>query len=168
MAVDRSWRPEYLHKQHEAMRWLVSQGFSLEEIRELRWGRVDEGERTLSVIRGVVSVQYDLATGVMRRDEHEREFKIPLKETECEWFFLRSKICCPWMFTREEPKTWRREGSAAALYSLSDIQKICGKTLPESTISELTSSSVFGNIEVSNLNITRMETKELVEKAMVG
>ena len=167
MAVDRSWSPDYLQKQQEAMRWLISQGFSPEEIQELRWGRVDEGDRTLSATREVTILQYDYETEAVKRDDYNKEFKIPLSGTDCEWFFLKSKISCPWMFTREVPKTWRREGSKDALYSLSDIQGLCKKQLKNATINELTGTNVFANIEVSKENLTKAKTKELVEKAMV-
>lgn len=165
--ANRSWNKDYLQKQEEAIRWLAGQGISPVEIREMRWGSVDDGDKTLSVNTMVTVLQYDRDTGMVRRDEYEKKMKIPLLGTKCEWFFLRSKIPCAWMFTRERPKTWRKEGSKESIYSLSDVEKICGKLLSTPGTSKLTDSNIFDSIEVSNLNITKMKTKELEEAAVL-
>lgn len=169
MAVDRSWSPAYLQKQKEAMWWLLELGLTPEEIREMRWGSVDDGEKVLLIRRMVTFEKVDLKTWQIERSEYEKIFKIPLRHTECEWFFLKSKIPCPWMFTRERPKTWRREGSKESLYSLAAVEKICSETpsidpckcLESDSINLLTKMDKFVNIEVSKLNITKSKTKEL-------
>lgn len=173
MAIDRSWSPAYLQKQKEAIRWLFKQGLTPEEIREMRWGFIDDADKLLRIRAKVTSVKVDLATFDMTRTVYEHEFEIPLRNTECEWFFLKSKIPCAWMFTRERPKTWRREGSKESLYSLSDIRAICRKnhsvdpckTCNLDSINLLTNPDNFASIEVSKLNITKPKTKELESKA---
>lgn len=169
MSIDRSWSDEYLREQHKAIRWLYEQGITPEEIRELRWGRVDELDKTFSVNTEVIILNFDRKTGLCRRDSYNKEFKVPLRDTECEQFFLKSKIYCAWMFTREKPTTWRREGSKKSLYSLSVIRDICGKLgTPISTINALTNEDIFANIEVSKANVTKMKTKELEGEAIVA
>ena len=172
MAIDRSWSPAYLQKQKEAMWWLCEQGLTPEEIREMRWGSVDDGDKVLLIRRMVTFEKVGLKTWQIERSEYEKIFKIPLRHTECEWFFLKSKIPCPWMFTRERPKTWRREGSKESLYSLAAVEKICSETpsidpckcLESDSINLLTKMDKFANIEVSKLNITKSKTKELESK----
>ena len=172
MAVDRSWSPAYLQKQKEAIWWLCERGLAPEEIREMRWGSVDDGDKVLLIRRMVTFEKVDLKTWQIERSEYEKTFKIPLRHTECEWFFLKSKIPCPWMFTRERPKTWRREGSKESLYSLAEVEKICSECSPvypckkveSDSINLLTNFDKFANIEVSKLNITKMKTKELESK----
>ena len=166
MSVDRSWSVDYLQKQHDAIKWLNKQGITPEEIRELRWGKVDDGDKTFSITTEVVYLQYDIKSNLCKRESYKKEFKVPLLGTECEWFFLRSKQPCPWMFTREKPKTWRREGSKESLYSLSDIQKICGKLALDKGTTVLTNVDLFANIEVSKLNVTKMKTEELKRRAI--
>lgn len=169
MAIDRSWSPAYLQKQKEAMWWLCEQGLTPEEIREMKWGSVDDGEKVFLMRRMVTFEKIDLNTWQIERTEYEKAFKIPLRGTECEWYFLKSKIPCPWMFTRERPKTWRREGSKESLYSLAEVEKICSECSPvypckkveSDSISILTKFDKFANIEVSKLNITKSKTEEL-------
>lgn len=162
MAIIKSWNADYLHEQHQAIEWLAKQGITPEEIREMKWGQVDESEKTLSVNKRVIALQYDRKTGLVKRDEYDKYIKIPLKDTKCEQFFLKSRIYCTWMFTREQPTSWRRDQSKNFLYSLSVIRGICGKVAtPVSTINTLTNIESFANIEVSKVNITKMKTKEL-------
>ena len=173
MAIDRSWSPAYLQKQKEAIRWLFKQGLTPEEIREMRWGAVDDADKLLRIRARITSVTADLNSSKSTRTEYEHEFRIQLRHSECEWFFLKSKISCAWMFTRERPKTWRREGSKESLYSLSDIRAICRtnhsvdpcKMFNLDSINLLTNPDNFANIEVSKLNITKPKTKELESKA---
>lgn len=173
MAIDRSWSPAYLQKQKEAIRWLFKQGLTPEEIREMRWGAVDDADKLLRIRAKITSIIADLNSFESTRTEYEHEFQIQLRHSECEWFFLKSKISCAWMFTRERPKTWRREGSKESLYSLSDIRGICRKNhsvdpckrFTPNSINLLTNTDNFANIEVSNLNITKPKTKELESKA---
>lgn len=172
MSVDRSWSPAYLQRQKEAIGWLFKQGLTPEEIREMRWGFVDDGDKLLRLRTKVTSVKVDLVSFDTSTTEYEHEFKINLRHSECEWFFLKSKIPCPWMFTRERPKTWRREGSEESLYSLSEIKAICRKfdsvypckKFALNSINLLTNPDNFANIEVSKLNITKSKTKELEDK----
>lgn len=172
MAVDRSWSPAYLQKQKEAIGWLLELGLTPEEIRELPWGAVDDADKVFIFRTKVTFLKSDLGTGEICRDEYDKELRIPLRGTKCEWFFLRSKIPCAWMFTREKPKTWRREGSKESLYSLAEMQEICDsfysvgpcKNLESDSINLLTNPDNFANIEVSKLNITKSKTKELESK----
>lgn len=172
MAVDRSWSPAYLQKQKEAIWWLLELGLTPEEIRVLHWGCVDDADKMFIFRTKVTFLKADLATGEIRREEYDKELKISLRGTKCEWFFLKSKIPCPWMFTRERPKTWRREGSKESLYSLAEVEKICSecstvypcKKVESDSISLLTNLDEFANIEVSKLNITKMKTEELESK----
>ena len=79
------------------------------------------------------------------------------------------------MFTRERPRTWRREGSKESIYSLAEVEEICsecspvypGKKAESDSISLLTNFDEFANIEVSKLNITKSKTKELESKTWV-
>lgn len=174
MAIDRSWSPAYLQKQKEAIRWLFKQGLTPEQIREMRWGAVDEADKLLRIRAKITSISADLDSFDLTRTEYEREFQIQLRNSECEWFFLKSKIPCAWMFTRERPKTWRREGSKESLYSLPQIKAICRsfysvdpcKRFTSNSINLLTNTDNFANIEISKLNITKSKTKELGKKAM--
>ena len=172
MAVDRSWSPAYLQKQKEAIGWLLELGLTPEEIRVLRWGCVDDLDKVFIFCTEVTYLKANLDTGEIQREECYKELKISLRGTRCEGFFLKSKIPCPWMFTRERPKTWRREGSKESLYSLSEIKAICRKfnsvypckKLSLNSINLLTNPDNFANIEVSKLNITKSKTKELEGK----
>ena len=169
MAIDRSWSPAYLQKQKEAMWWLLELGLTPEEIREMKWGSVDDGDKVFLMRRMVTFEKIDLNTWQIECTEYEKAFKIPLRGTKCEWYFLKSKIPCPWMFTRERPKTWRREGSKESLYSLAEVEKICSECSPvypckkveSGSINLLTNFDKFANIEVSKLNITKSKTEEL-------
>jgi len=169
MAIDRSWSPAYLQKQKEAMWWLLELGLTPEEIRVLRWGCVDDANKVFIFSTEVTYLKADLGTGEIQREECQRELKISLRGTRCEWFFLRSKIPCPWMFTRERPKTWRKEGSKESLYSLAEVEEICSECSPvypcknveSDSISILTNFDEFASIEVSKLNITKSKTEEL-------
>lgn len=175
MAVDRSWSPAYLQKQKEAIGWLLELGLTPEEIRVLRWGCVDDADKVFIFRTEVTYIKADLGTGEVQREECHRELKISLKGTMCEWFFLKSKIYCAWMFTRERPRTWRREGSKESLYSLAEMQEICDsfysvgpcKAIESDSINLLTNLDEFANIEVSKLNITKSKTKELESKTQV-
>ena len=165
MPINRAWGNDYLQQEYKAMRWLADKGFSLEEIRTMTWGRVDESARAIRMVDKVTTIQLDLETGLSRRDEHEREFMLPFGGTEVEWFFRESRIFCGWMFTRERPRSWRKDKSRDSLFTPVEVKKICGKTSSNRGVSTLTNSDIFANIEVSKLNITKMKTKELVDKA---
>lgn len=165
---DREWPHSYLQQQFSAMRWLAEQGFTPVEIREFRWGMVDEGDRTITVRPMIRHIHYDRDHQSIITDTIDREpIKIPIKGTGHEWFFLRSNYKCPWMFTAHEPKTWRKQGSKEALFPLSDVEKICAKVEQINNSSLLTELDKFARIDISKLNITKMKTEELVEKAVV-
>lgn len=157
--VDRSFNKEYLREQHRAIRWLAEQGLMPEEIRVFNWWNVLETERALRISHNVCSIRYNRETGAMVREENKRQIRIALAGTECEHFFLKSRIWCHWTFLRERPKTWRRDGSVSSLYSLSDIQRICGKLAPQLSDNVLTLAEKFGTIEVSKLNITKSKSQ---------
>ena len=163
----REYRLHYLNQQYSAMRWLAKQGLAPETIRELRWGAVDETTRKIRVIEKVFFIRYDTKTGMIFRDEKERELWIPIKGSGHEWFFLESKFKCPWMFTTRPPLTWRKEGSKKYLFPLEVVEKMCRNLELTDTTSVLTKSGIFDNIEVSKLNITKMKTKEPIREAEV-
>lgn len=158
--VDRSYDKKYLKEQHEVMRYLASLGVPHSEIREYTWGHVDEGDKVLKVSLPITEVTFNRKTGDVETNETMKEFKIELRGHEFEDFLLRSRINCPWMFTRERPKTWRKEGSKESLYSLSVIREICGKVgaTTDKAESILTKLLKFANIEISKLNITNLKT----------
>lgn len=157
--VDRSFNKKYLEEQHRAIRWLAEQGLTHEEIRVFNWGNVMEDERALRIFHKVCSIRYDRETGMIAREENEREIRVALVGTECEHFFLKSRIWCHWAFLREKPKTWRRKGSAGSLYSLSDIQRICAELTPQLSGNILTLAEMFGTMKVSKLNITKSKSQ---------
>lgn len=165
MAVNREWSSQYLKQQYEAMRWLAMQGFTSEEIREFRWGQVDETERVVWTDKLITNIRYDFDDGKIDRKDYNHRFKISYKGCECEYFFGKSKIPCPWMFTAHRPRSWRKAQSREALFPLEDVEKIC-KPLEIEPKNPLTLLSDSGNIEVSKLNIHISETtKQTVEGA---
>ena len=166
MAKNREYSLHYLNQQYSAMRWLAKQGLTPEEIREMTWGKVDEVTKTIKLVKKVVFIKYDpiIQSGVF--DEEERELHIPIRGTGHEWFFLESKFKCPWMFTQFSPVSWRKKESRVALFPLEVVEKCCRDLLPTDRISTLTDMDFFGNIEISKLNVTKMKTAELEDKAM--
>lgn len=173
--VDRSYNEKYLAKQQMAIKWLAAQGMSYEEIRTATWGMVDDGDKTIAIPTRICSIRYDCETDLVFRQEHTKRVKIRLTGTENEQFFLKSKIPCTWMFTRERPRTWRKEGSKESLYSLPEIQRIIegdeaarlNNGAQQLDGSMLTKLLKFATIEVSKLNITKSEPTEGIEEAEV-
>lgn len=170
MAVNRSWDSNYLQKQYEAMEWLVDQGMSLDEIRLMRWGSVDESNKTITLNKKMTILKADMKNpGLVKRDEYDKTFTVPLRGTKCEWFFLHSGIYCVWMFTREKPLYTQREKSRPSLFTSDEIKRALEarrKLVENSTINALTNDDLFANIEVSKANITKMKTAELERKAI--
>jgi hypothetical protein len=147
------------------MRWLAMQGMSPEEIREARWGMVDETDRTISVHASLLRTCYNRDTGVIsttRSDGHT--VKLLINGSGLEWFFLESKISCAWMFTKKKPKTWRKQGSKEALFSVEAVEKICSDLTPVNATSVLTKRDPFARIRVSKLNITNPKSVERVRE----
>ena len=165
--VDRSYTPEYLAKQHNAMRWLAEQGLTLEEIRSFSFGNIEEWNKQLKILRSVRRVRLDLKTGNITSNDVEVWIKIPIKNTPFYNFFIKDKFPCPFLFTREKPKSWRRELSRDSLYSSSEIHQICGKLLDRPINDPLTKVLEFGTIEVSKLNITNLKARGQVEMLKV-
>lgn len=165
----REYSLHYLNQQFSAMRWLAKQGMTPEEIREARWGMVDEADKTITIKTYLFRAQYDRETGVVARDgaNQIREVKIPLSGTDHEWFFLKSKFMCPWMFTAHQPKTWRREGSREALFPTSVIQRVCEDLAISNDMSVLTNIEKCATIRVSKLNITKTKSIEQIQEADV-
>lgn len=173
MAKEQSTRREYslhyLNQQFSAMRWLAKQGLTPEEIREARWGMIDDAEKVITIKTYISSALFNLETGMLiaKPSTEHRELKIPIKGTGHEWFFLESKFMCPWMFTAHQPKTWRREGSREALFPLEVVEKMC-RDLPTSNgMSVLTNMEEFARIRVSKLNITKTKSIEQIQEADV-
>lgn len=159
MAINREWSESYLFEQVSAMRWLREQGLDCEQIRNMRWGRVDESARTISVVVPVTSFRLD-ENGKVERETNDREITISVKGSGCEWYFLKSKFKCPWMFVRENPKRWNREETEKLLYSLQDVENFTKQIRPsvdKSTldfVDSLTKTLEFDKMKVSILNIT--------------
>lgn len=164
----REWPRYYLQQQFSAMRWLALQGLTPEEIREARWAMVDESDRAITLNLKVFFIHYDRDIGAIITNTKEKNpIKIPVKGTDQEWFFLRSKYKCPWMFTAHEPKTWRKQGSKEALFPLSEVEQICSGIRQINNSSILTKLEKFDRIDISKLNVTKMKTKEPIEEAEV-
>lgn len=162
------WSHYYLQQQFSAMRWLAEQGLSPVEIREARWGMVDETDRTITLKLGVFHIHYDRGVGAIITNMTEKSpIKVPIKGSGHEWFFLKSKYKCPYIFTAHQPKTWRKQGSREALFPLSVVEKCCLGVQQINNASILTKLDKFDNIGVSKLNITKMKTEEPIKEAEV-
>ena len=165
----REYSLHYLNQQFSAMRWLAKQGLTSEEIREARWGMVDESEKVITIKTYVSGALFDLNSGTIlsKLPDQRREIKIQIKGTGHEWFFLESKYICPWMFTSHQPKTWRREGSREALFPLEVVEKVCQDIPTSNAISILTNLDKCARIRVSKLNITKTKSIEQIQEADV-
>ena len=109
----------YLNQEYSAMRWLAKQGLTPEEIREYRWGYVDETTREITVPSKVLHWRYDRSSNRLYRQESERNIKIPIRGSGHEWFFLESKTPSHfWVFTAYMPKGWHKEVAREALFPL--------------------------------------------------
>lgn len=157
----------YLNQEFSAMRWLAKQGLTPEEIREFRWGRVDETTREITIMAKVLHYRYDRDTCQLYKQESKREIKIPIKGSGQEWFFLKSKTpSLFWVFTAHKPKEWRREEAREALFPLEVVEKCCKDVRIEAKI-PLKIFDDYGKIEVSKLNIQKSKTVELIEEAEI-
>lgn len=165
--MGKEYSVDYLNKQISAMRWLSEQGLTPDEIRVLRWGSVDETTKTIRIRQKLFFIKYDLKTKISTRLEDDKEIRIPIEGSGNEWFFLKSKFKCPWMFTAHPPKTWRKQGSKEALFPVKSVEKYCSDLTPKTSISVLTFVEKFDSIEVSKLNITNSKQPELIEEAEV-
>ncbi len=161
------WGIQYLNQQYSAMRWLAKQGLTPEQIRVMRWGAVDETDRSIRIDTNFFYVKYDKKTDIAKVDTGEREIHISLKGSGHEWFFMESKIACAWMFTARPPKTWRKQGSIEALFPLEVVENCCRDLALNPSISGLTELENFGNIRVSKADITKLKTSELMEAEVV-
>jgi len=161
----KEWGLHYLNQQISAMRWLAKQGLTPEEIRNFRWGLVDETTKTVTVHRPLYFIRYDIKTGLISRVEDEKEIKVPI-DREQQWFFLKSKYTCPWTFTKIPPRTWRREESRASLFSVEDVENYL-REIPLETTNVLTLIEKFDTIDISKLNITKLKPMEQIDEAEV-
>lgn len=157
----------YLLEQISAMRWLKEQGLNSEQIRELGWGRIDETDRRIHFPASVTSLKMNLKTGEIIKKLETKDVLIDIKGSGHEWFFLKSKFKCPWVFTKRAPKSWRKEKSRECQYTLEDVENLTsGVITPDissfiENLDGLTKALEFGNIRVSIANITNPETTEL-------
>lgn len=157
----------YLNQEYSAMRWLAKQGLTPEEIREFRWGYVDETTKEITVPSKVLHWRYDRSSNQLYRQESERKIKISIKGSGHEWFFLESKTPSHfWVFTAYMPKGWRKEVAREALFPLEVVEKCCRDVQIEAKI-PLQLFADYGNIEVSKLNIQKSKPVELVEEAEI-
>lgn len=164
MAKNREWSVQYLNQQYSAMRWLARQGLTPAEIREMRWGQVDEFKHNINLREKIVSISYNLESDQICRKEYVHPTCLSYSDSGQEWFFEKSGIYCAWMFTAHKPKSWRKEKSREALFPLEAVEKAC-RDLQIPTISPLTFLDECANIEVSKLNIQNLETMEHIEEA---
>lgn len=158
--INRSYSMELYEKQRLAMRWLYEQGFTIEEIREMSLGKIDEDSRAVMAKRKLTNIKYDLKTGEIVPIESEHWIHAPLSGSGFEDFFLKDKLPCCYFFTREKPRNWRREVARDSLYSLSVVQGICGRKCKDYSVNVLTFISKYDTMEVSKLNITKSKAKE--------
>lgn len=154
--IDRGFSPEYLRLQHGAMRWLHDKGFTYEEIQQFHLGNVDEGRKV------VVASQPSLGRAVQMAFHGggiKPRLEVSVVGSRFEWFFLKSRFISGWMFTREKPRSWRREVARASLYSLEEIKTICDldEIAAKRARLALTKPLAFGTIRVSKLNITNLK-----------
>lgn len=157
----------YLNQEFSAMRWLAKQGLTPEEIREFRWGRIDETTREITIVAKVIHCRFDRASHQLYKQESNREIKIPIKGSGHEWFFLESKTPSHfWVFTAHKPKGWRKEKAREALFPLEVVEKVCRDVQIEAKI-PLKLFDDYGNIEISKLNIQKSKTVELIEEAEI-
>lgn len=167
MAKKGNYSLHYLNLEFAAMRWLAIQGLTPEEIRELRWGQIDETDKTIRVRQRFVSILYNSNNGQILRKEYERSTKISLIGSGCEYFFLQSKTpSLFWVFTEHRPKGWRREEGMEALFPLEIVEKCCQDLQLQNT-SPLTFIDKCANMEVSKLNIHKSKTAEPIREAEV-
>ena len=164
--ASKEYTESYLLEQREAMIWLREQGVSCEQIRDMRWGMVDESGRCLRFPTSVTSLLYDKDTQEISQIVEEKPVMIDIRDSGHEWFFLKSKYKCPWMFTREVPHTWKREESREYCYSLEAVENLT-KTANSpvifpilEVIDELTNNHEFGSMKVAIADITNQKTKE--------
>ena len=159
--IDRSYTSEYLKIQHQAMCYLASLGLTDREIREFSWVRsIDPDNREIVITRKVQKAKYYSGIGRVFIDEFDDELHFPILGSGCEDFFLRDKFISCWMFTREKPRSWRREVAKSSLYSLSDVAKITSEAAKKPAEWVLTKTPMFGKIRVTKLNITNSKAKE--------
>ena len=165
----REYTESYLFEQVSAMRWLKEQGLTCEQIRDMRWGMVDESARCIYFPTSITSLKIDLETGETVKNNEIKNVTIHIKGSGHEWFFLKSKFICPWMFTRQVPRSWRKGKSREDCYSLEDVEKFTDKTFTPvipplfEEIDELTKALKTDNIRVSIVNITNPEIIEQVK-----
>lgn len=154
---NREYSQEYLNMQHGAMRWLAEIGLTIYEIQQFSFGNVDELERTMRVRRPVYSALYNRETGILDAQVSEKFVQISLKETEYAWFFLKSKLPCTYFFTKERPRSWRKGIAKESLYSLLEVKKIIGRSKSKESTNALTITNFLDNMDLSKLNITKLE-----------
>ena len=156
MSNNRQFTDKYLTQQHEAMRWLYQQGFTCEEIREFSMRNIDETKRTIRAFRDVTFIVYDLEKHIIKTNETtNKDFKKKVSGTKYDFFFMKQRFTSTYLFTRERPKSWRREIAKESLYSLSEVQEICSSVVSLESTNRLTKLPEFDNIEIAKLNITK-------------
>lgn len=166
MPNKRNFTDSYLYAQVSAMKWLKEQGLTPEQIKDMRWGMVDESNRCIYFPTSVTSLKMDLKTGEITKNTEIKNVPIYVKGSGHEWFFLKSKFKCAWMFTRQVPKSWRKEKSREDCYSLEAVENLTKDVFTPvisplfEKIDELTKTFKFRNIRVSIANITNPEAKE--------
>lgn len=165
MAKRSPYSIHYLNMQFSAMRWLASQGVCPEDIREFRWGNIDETEKVVVIKKRIFNIKFDRSSKQIYQTEQEKPVKVPIKGSDQEFFFLKSKTPSHfWVFTEHFPKSWRREESKEALFPLETIESVCRDVKIQNT-SPLTLIDKCANIEISKLNIHKPKNTELIEEA---
>lgn len=149
--VNREFTKEYLQKQHNVMRWLYLQGLTTKEIKKFSFVRnIDEDTREVVIYRQEFDARYFSGLGRVVVDKWDREYRVPIAGSGFEFFLLEQKFVSCFMFTREKPKSWRREVAKSSLYSLSEIEKICAEIPTTAVKWPLTFEPEFGRMKVLN------------------
>lgn len=163
MAQNREHSAAYLAEQYEAMRWLRSWGLTPEQIAGATWGMVDETIRSVAITEPARFYRYDRKKGAIEWEEYGHKEWVSVKGESVEHFFLKSQIFCGWMFTRERPKSWRKEKSADSRFPVSEVEKIVAG-VEERPKNLLTNLEQFATIEIAEVNIRNSaKDKELVK-----
>lgn len=156
--VDRSFPADYLQEQHNVMRWLYENGLTAREIRQLTIGNLDESYREVKVTREHLEARYFTGLGGAYIDKWDEEVRISARGSGYVHFLFVSKLKSCYLFTREEPKSWRKAIACDSLYSIEEVERICNC---EEIINRnvLTLPSKSATMKVSKLNITNLKPR---------
>lgn len=144
--------PERVEQDKKLMIWLHQQGVTPEEMAKLCWGCVDDFKRIMKIPRTIHTIKLDLKTGKSISDDHESHKIIKWKGTDFEWLLHDSPIYSTFIFTKHKPTKVMDKKCG---YSVDEIRSIIRE---ENYIKVLTNTSLFDNIKVAKVNISKEET----------